>query len=104
VYIYIYTIICKHKAWGEKGVLKMEKFRTSDVCKYFLQISMLSEVSRQDVGTKKTPVPWAAGGGVLPPRIRRRGREGDHASPPSTKMKNNLTYTSTPPYSFIQNF
>jgi len=65
---------------------------------------MFSEVSRPAVGPTKTPVPWVAGGWGLSPRIRRPGREGDHASPSSVKFKNNWTYTSTLSYAFIQDF
>ena len=104
VHVYMSIQLFENTGFGEKSVLKTEKFRTSDLYKNFLQISEFSEVSRPAVGPTKTPVSWVAGGGSLSSRICRPDRESYHASPFSAKFKNNWTYTSTPPYAFIQDF
>ena len=94
----------KTQGLGKKTCTEDGEVRISDLYNYFLQISVFSEVSRPAVGPTKTPVQWVAGGGDLSPRIRRPGREGDHASPSSVKFKNNWTYTFTLTYGFIQDF
>jgi hypothetical protein len=47
----------------------------------------------------QSPIQWVPGD--LSPGVKRQGREADHSSPASSKVKKMWIYTSTPPYAFI---
>jgi hypothetical protein len=56
-------------------------------------------VSRLALGSTKPPVRWVLG--ALSLGLEWLGCEADHSPASSTKVKNMLSYTSTPPYIFM---
>jgi hypothetical protein len=54
---------------------------------------------RVQTGSEAHPASYPVGIGVFSPGIKRSGREADQSLPPSSKVKNAWTYTSTPPTS-----
>jgi hypothetical protein len=58
-----------------------------------------STPSRPPLGPTQPPIKWVPGD--LSPGVKQPGREADHSSPTSTKVKKTWVYTSTPTYVFI---
>jgi hypothetical protein len=50
-------------------------------------------------GPTQPPIQWVPG--IIPPYIKRPGREADHSPPSSAKIKNAWSYTSTPQYASL---
>jgi hypothetical protein len=50
-------------------------------------------------GPTQPPIQWVPS--ALSLGVKRQGREADHSSPTSPKIKKMWIYTSTPPYSFM---
>jgi hypothetical protein len=63
------------------------------------RIFLFSTSSRPVLGPTQSPIRWVPG--ALSPEVKRMGREADHWSPTSTKVKKTWIYISTPPYAFI---
>jgi hypothetical protein len=62
--------------------------------KNFFLLHVVQTVS----GCARPPIQWAPGD--FSSGLKRLGREADHSSPPSDKVKKTWIYTSTPPYAF----
>ena len=63
------------------------------------EIFHLSKSSRMALGPGKSPTQWIHT--VSFPEERRPVREADHPPPSRAKVKNEWSYTSSPPYAFI---
>jgi hypothetical protein len=63
-----------------------------------LGIFLFPIVTRPALGHTQLPIQWAPGALYL--EIKRPGREADHSSPSSAKVKNAWSYTSIPKYVF----
>jgi hypothetical protein len=55
--------------------------------------------SRPVLGPNQPPIQWVPGS--LSPEEKRQGREADHSTPTSAKVKKMSIYTSIPPYAFM---
>jgi hypothetical protein len=62
------------------------------------EIHMFSKPSKPALGPTQPPIQRVPG--LLSPGVNGPRREADH-TPSSTKVKNEWSYTSTPPYAFI---
>jgi hypothetical protein len=60
-----------------------------------LVIFLFNTVSRPALGPTQPTIQWVPG--ILSLGVKRPGREADHSPPSSAEIKNEWSYTSTPP-------
>jgi len=65
-----------------------------------MEFFLFCTASRWAPGPTQPPIQWVLG--AVTSEVKWSGREADHSSPSSTKIKNAWSCTSTPPYVFVQ--
>jgi hypothetical protein len=83
---------CIYSAWLRAG---RPRFNSRQVLRIFL----FATASRPALGPTQPSIQWVAGD--ISPGVKRPGREADHSSLSSAKVKNAWSYTSTSPYAFM---
>jgi hypothetical protein len=66
---------------------------------FLLGIFLFTTEFRTAPGPTQPPIQWVSG--ALSLELKRPGREANHSPPSSTEVKNEWSYTSTPPYVFM---
>jgi hypothetical protein len=73
----------------------------SDICNIPFSCPQWEVHCRIQTGSESHPASYTMGTEVLFRGVKRPGLEADHSSPSSAEVKNEWSYTSTPPYVFI---
>lgn len=67
-------------------------------CKQGQQIFLFSQPSRPALGHTQLPVEWIQG--VISPGVERSSLQSDHSPQSAVEVRNDWSYTSTPPFMF----